>query len=77
MRTSRFPLQQKLISEDKPMYEIEFNSTPVKIWAKFVDPHAVGGSRAAGPAGGPVLENPPKGDVFINGERISFPEQEG
>lgn len=23
------------------MYEIELNSTPVKIWAKFVDPHAM------------------------------------
>ena len=33
--------------------------------------------QTAGPIIGPLLENPPKGDVFINGERISFPEQKG
>ena len=36
-----FTLSPETNMEDKVMYEIELNGTPIKIWAKYVDAHAM------------------------------------
>ncbi len=41
MRTMTFILPAETNMEDKVMYEIELNGTPIKIWAKYVDAHAM------------------------------------
>ena len=41
MRTMAFTLPTETNMEDKVMYEIELNGTPIKIWAKYVDAHAM------------------------------------
>ena len=41
MRTMGFTLPTETNMEDKVMYEIELNGTPIKIWAKYVDAHAM------------------------------------
>ena len=41
MRTMAFTLPPETNLEDRVMYEIELNGTPIKIWAKYVDAHAM------------------------------------